>query len=125
MDFTENELAVKNMRAEGMTLREIGKQLGVTAERVRQINLAYYRKCALNRDISQNWGMLKHECVRLGIDQNHLVRMIRILKRNGFNTIRNPNLADEQFVGEMRGMGAKYTEAIVSAANKWLLTNRR
>lgn len=125
MEFTKNELAVKEMRSEGMSFREIGKELGLSTERARQINLKYYKKRAVDADITKNWGLLKRECKTMGISDAHLVRMTRILKRNGFSSIHDPRLTDAQLVSEIYGMGDIYTEAITSAAHKWVLQNRR
>ena len=125
MQFTEKEIFVVEQRKKGKTLREIGKDIGLSQERVRQIYLAYYRKLSVDRDLSSNWRMLEKESAALGIRYNDLIRMTRILKRSGFDTIRDIRLADKEFVLEIRGIGEKYAEAIVGAAKKCMLTNRR
>lgn len=125
MNLTEKEITVTTLRREGKTFREIGEQMGLSIERVRQIGLSVYKKRAQANDILRNWRMLEKECKRLNIGDGDLVRMVRLLKRLGFTTIRDERLLDEDFVGNIRGVGVRYREAIVSAAEKCLLKNRR
>ena len=51
IDFDKNESSIKNVvlkRLKGFTLEEIGKELGLTRERVRQIEASIFRKMELN-----------------------------------------------------------------------------
>ena len=58
MDVLFKRLAINCDRE--YTLEEIGKQYGVTRERIRQIEAKALRKLKNNRDIRAYWGEIKN-----------------------------------------------------------------
>lgn len=115
VEFTENETTVADLRSSGLTYREVAEKLGVTQERARQLHIQYYRKISTNRDIEKNWKSLDRECEKLGIAQKDVVRIIRILKRAGINSIDDPLLLDNSTLDRIYGIGVRYEEAIRKA----------
>lgn len=101
----ERREKVKELRESGMSYRKIGKEIGVSAERVRQILL---RQVSLER-VGKGWPEELDEIAGHG----YTVRIINTLRRNKINTIEELKERSTQEIKRMRGVGKKTLEIIM------------
>lgn len=98
----ERRKKVKELRESGMTYQKIGKEIGVSAERVRQILL---RQAFLERE-GKGWPdeIAGHRYAR---------RIISTLRRNKINTIEELKERSPEEIKRMRNVGEKTLEIIM------------
>ena len=116
--YSQRELEIANMRRSGMPYSKIAEKYGITYQRVQEIHSRTLEKIRATRDVKRNWNSLAYVCEKQGIDNIHLMALIKVLKRNGITNIRSRRLSDYDECLKIRGIGVKYANLILMARGK-------
>ena len=101
----ERRKKVKELRESGMTYRKIGKEIGVSAERVRQI----LRRQAFIERVDKGWPEELDEIA----GHRDAIRIKNLLLRNKINTIEELKKRTPQEIKRMGGVGKKTLKTIM------------
>lgn len=115
LPISDREREVEHLRSLGASFRSIGETVGVSHERARAIYLRMLEKRRMNREIERNWRHLDKLCAKWGIDHKQEMRLIKLLKRNGINSIKDHRCGSADYLINLDGMGDTYVGMVVKA----------
>lgn len=115
LPITDREREVENLRNLDASFRLIGETIGVSPERARAIYIRMLEKRRMNREIERDWRHLDKLCTRWRIDHKQEMRLIKLLKRNGINSIKDPRCGIAEYLITIDGMGETYVGIVVKA----------